>query len=314
MSKLHQNEISISIETVRRLIDRQFPQYTDLTLAPMGSSGSSNFQYALGSELLVRLPRLPGGGESIEKECRWTRELARHLPVAVPEIIGKGEPDSGYSELWSIVRWQNGTHPAVCFPDSPTIPEHYQLATELAAVISAFRDIEPDADALSDQSLRQQYRGRSLAEHDGAFRHSLKACRSIAALDLDLDAALFLWERSLDLPDATTNHNQPQYWFHGDIVAENLLTENGRLCGLLDFGGLGIGDPTVDLHGAWELFDAPARDTFRQRLNVDDPTWLRGRAWALAIALMTFPYYWLSMPGRIHDRLAMAQNVLADPE
>ncbi len=89
---------------------------------------------------------------------------------------------------------------------------------------------------------------------------------------------------------------------------------DGQLTGLLDFGGLGIGDPTVDLHGAWELFEPDARAAFRSRLDVDDATWLRAKAWALAIALMTFSYYWQTMPGRIESRLVMARAVLADED
>ena len=90
------------------------------------------------------------------------------------------------------------------------------------------------------------------------------------------------------------------------------MNEQGRLTGLLDFGGLGLGDPTVDLHGCWEVLDAEGREIVRTRLAVDDDEWLRGRAWALAIAIMTFPYYWLTMRGRVHDRLVMARAVLAD--
>ena len=37
---------------------------------------------------------------------------------------------------------------------------------------------------------------------------------------------------------------------------------------------------------------------FRSLLGVDEATWLRARAWALAIAAMTLPYYWDTMPGR----------------
>ena len=48
------------------------------------------------------------------------------------------------------------------------------------------------------------------------------------------------------------------------------------------------------------------------QLEVGEADWLRGRAWALAIALGCFTYYWEKMPGRRRDRLAMAQSVLAD--
>lgn len=52
MSRLHENEVDISLQMVRGLLDEQFPQYEQLELAPMGASGSSNLQFRLGDELL----------------------------------------------------------------------------------------------------------------------------------------------------------------------------------------------------------------------------------------------------------------------
>jgi aminoglycoside phosphotransferase (APT) family kinase protein len=95
-------------------------------------------------------------------------------------------------------------------------------------------------------------------------------------------------------------------------LAENLLLDGPRLAAVLDFGGLSLGDPAVDLMVAWELLDAPSREVFREAVDVDDESWLLGRGWALAVALMTFPYYWQTMPARCADRLAMARAVLAD--
>ena len=49
-------------------------------------------------------------------------------------------------------------------------------------------------------------------------------------------------------------------WYHGDLAAENLLVRDGALAAVLDFGGLSVGDPTVDLVVAWEVLDPPARE------------------------------------------------------
>ena len=100
-------------------------------------------------------------------------------------------------------------------------------------------------------------------------------------------------------------------WYHGDLAAENLLLRDGRLAAVLDFGGLAIGDPAVDLIVAWEILDPPAREIFRSRLGVDDATWFRGRAWALSITLMIW-YYWSTMPQRRFSRIAVGRNILID--
>jgi len=306
---LHKDEITIDIALVRTLLDTQFPEYAAEPLSRLGESGSTNVLFRLGTDLLVRLPRQPGGSAGIDKEQRWTSVVGRHLPVAVPEIVALGNPGNGYRERWSLVRWLDGERPEACGPEASPTPERSTLAADLADVILALRSLEIPAAAASDPALRW-YRGGSLAGFDDPTRRAIRKCRSIDGLDLDLDLALAVWEDALCIPGA--HGVGADRWYHSDLVAENLLLSEGRLSAVLDFGALGVGDPTVDLHGAWEVLDPPAREVFRRRLGVDDAQWLRGRAWALALALGTFPYYWDTMPERRRDRLAMARAVLAD--
>lgn len=204
------------------------------------------------------------------------------LPVAVPEVVGLGEPDSGFGERWSIVRWLEGERATAVAPDDVPTAECSALAADLADVILVLRAIDVPDEAASDPVLRW-YRGRSLVEFDEPVRRCVRQCRSLEGLDVDLDAALGVWADALDVPGSRAVGSDR--WYHGDLVAENLLLSGGRLAAVLDFDGLGVGDPTVDLHGAWELFDAPAREVFRARLGVGEAEWLRGRAWALAIGL-----------------------------
>lgn len=305
---LHANELPIDRDLVRALVDRDLPQYAGLPLTRLGASGSTNLLFRLGDDLLVRMPRQPGNGDSITKERRWSPLMGSRLPVAVPQIVGVGEPGFGYCEPWSVVGWIDGAHPASIGPDSVPAQSPIALAEGLADVVTALRSLEVPEEARTDDGLRW-YRGRPLAEFDADTRRNIEACRSIEGLDLDLDAASALWEQALTLPGAA--QVGPDRWYHGDLVAENLLVRDNRLTAVLDFGSLSTGDPTVDLHGAWEVLDAPAREVFRDRLGIEEPEWLRARAWALGIALGTFSYYWDSMPTRRADRLAMARNALS---
>jgi aminoglycoside phosphotransferase (APT) family kinase protein len=54
---------------------------------------------------------------------------------------------------------------------------------------------------------------------------------------------------------------------------------------------LGVGDPACDLIVAWSVLPAEVRGVFRSVVDVDDATWLRGRGWALSVALIQLPYY-----------------------
>jgi aminoglycoside phosphotransferase (APT) family kinase protein len=184
-----------------------------------------------------------------------------------------------------------------------------ELATDLAGLLSALRGLAIPDEALLDPSLTS-YRGGSLSALDGSTRRNLAECRGLSGLELDLDACLRIWNAAMELPPGPA---PVAGWLHGDLLAENLLLRDGRLHAVLDFGGLAVGDPTVDLVVGWEVLDAAGRATLRSLLQVDEATWLRGRAWALAIALMTFSYYWHTMPGRCASRRAIALAVLDDP-
>ena len=65
---LHADELAVDVPLVRGLLSRSLPGHDRLPLEPLAASGSSNVLFRLGSDLLVRLPRQPGGSASLEKE------------------------------------------------------------------------------------------------------------------------------------------------------------------------------------------------------------------------------------------------------
>ena len=80
-------------------------------------------------------------------------------------------------------------------------------------------------------------------------------------------------------------------WVHGDLDARNLLVEQGRIAGVVDFGCVAVGDPACDVAVAWKVFSPATRDAFRSALEVDDATWARARGWVLGQALGALAYY-----------------------
>lgn len=81
---------------------------------------------------------------------------------------------------------------------------------------------------------------------------------------------------------------------------------------MIDFGGLGLGDPACDLMVAWTLFSGESRDVFRSALSVDDATWARGRGHALSWALIFIPYYLNTNPVGVSDARRTIDEVLAE--
>jgi aminoglycoside phosphotransferase (APT) family kinase protein len=316
---VHADALAIDVELVRGLVARSAPDLAGLPIAPLGSTGSSNALFRLGPDLVVRLPRQSGGGVTIEKEAHWAPFVAEHLDVAVPEFVVLGDPALGFPERWSITRWIDGEHPSVPGVDGGAGERGSSggpLADDLARVLAQLRTMPVPSEAQGDPGLAW-YRGGPLADIDDDVRTAAAECARIQGLDLDPAEALGVWESALAAEAGQRAGETPApfitpTWYHGDLLAENLLVRDGRLAAVLDLGGLGIGDPTVDLAVAWEVLDAAGRARFRADLDVDDATWLRARGWVVGIALITFPYYWASMPQRCRVRRAALAAALAD--
>ena len=88
---MHENEIHTDETLVRRLIAAQFPQWKDLPIRYVPSSGTDNALYRLGDELVVRLPRIDWAIGQVEKEFEWMPNLAPHLPLAIPAPLEMGD-------------------------------------------------------------------------------------------------------------------------------------------------------------------------------------------------------------------------------
>jgi aminoglycoside phosphotransferase (APT) family kinase protein len=206
-----------------------------------------------------------------------------------------GEPGEGFPWHWSIYEWLEGESASL---DRIADPGH--LAITLAEFIAALRRI--DASGGPPPSEHNFYRGVPLALRDDRTRSALEELHGI----VDVGAATAVWEAALAAPA----WQEPPVWIHGDLQAGNLLAVDGRLSAVIDFGGLGVGDPACDLIAAWNLLPAEARGSFRRALRVDDASWARGRGWALSIALIGLPYYLNTNPDFVEYALHTIDEVL----
>lgn len=265
-----EERVNIDKGLVRRLIDKQFPQWKDLPVRAVAVGGWDNRTFHLGQHMLVRLPSAAEYAMKVEKEQEWLPKLAPYLSLSIPEPLAMGEPDEGYPWHWSVYRWIEGEMAA-----SGYIADQNEFAAKLAHFLRELQSINiTDGPLAVSESFAHK---EGLVSCDSETRHAISVLKN----RVDVNAATKLWEKAI----ATKWQHSP-VWVHGDISAGNLLVKGGRLNGVIDFGGLAIGDPACDLAIAWKFLRGKSREVFRTELSLDEGAWARGRAWALWKALI----------------------------
>ena len=291
--RMHENEVLADPDVVRRLLATQMPQWAELSIGSLPLGGTDNDLYRLGDDMIVRLPRIDWAVAAIEREYEWLPKLAPLLPEKIPRPLAMGKPGEGYPWRWSVYEWLDGVDPSI-----HREIDRDALLPDLVRFIQAMHEISLNGPPRAS-------RGMPLATRDKAAR------AAIDTLDDSVDRAtvLALWKGALGAPAWVS----PPLWVHGDLDARNLLVKHGRLNAVIDWGGVGVGDPACDIALAWKVFSPSARETFRRELRVEDATWDRARGWTLLQAVEAIPYYTpRTNPVLLREAQAWLDAVLAD--
>jgi aminoglycoside phosphotransferase (APT) family kinase protein len=264
--------IEITIERVRQLIDSQFPKWKGLAITPVEKSGHDNRTYRLGDEMTIRLPSHERYASAVEKELMWLPVFKPLLSLPIPAPIAQGEPSAEYPLPWSINRWIEGETVS-----HANILDLGAFAEDLATFLKELEAI--DASHGIPAGVQNFHRGGNLSVYDTDTRTVIEKISG----QYDQKLMTEIWELALE-----TRYQSAPLWLHGDVAVGNLLVQEGRLCGVIDFGTMGVGDPSSDLVMAWNFFDDVSREIFLSCMNVDQDTVDRARGWALWKALISY--------------------------
>lgn len=286
---------------VTQLLRDHAPHLADMHVRVSPASGSSNWVFRLGDTMVVRLPRTDEYVPDLLNEVRWLPHVAPHVVSPVPEVIAVGEASQAFPRPWAVLSWLPGELPLAL--DEEQQP---RFAETLGAFLRSLHAV--DTTGAPRGAEHWGYRcGEPVTDQIDEWAD--KAATALADL-FDPARVREAWRRLRRVPPAT----QPVCWVHTDLSAENVLAhQDGRLAGVIDFGGLGIGDRSVDLLYAWSLLDAPARDMLRVASDADEATWSRARAWAfVGPGLLTIVGYRHSMPARVERPASMIDTIAAE--
>lgn len=262
----------IDTALVRKLVDTQFPAWSVLPVCPMKNMGHDNRTYHLGNELLARLPSNVRYTAHVPYETLALTTLQPHLSVKIPECVGVGKSSDAFPAPWTVNRYIQGVTVS-----RETVPP--------AMEVSFARDLRQALDELHAAPAKNAplagahcfYRGCSPAVYAGETYAMLEKWKQV----LPVEKYRPLWDQAV-----SAAYTGKPVWFHGDVAVGNLLADNGRLCGLIDFGTCGAGNPACDFVMAWTFFGSSARAVFLEGL--DEGTVLRAKGWALWKALISF--------------------------
>jgi aminoglycoside phosphotransferase (APT) family kinase protein len=296
---LHENEIRADEAVVRSLLREQRPEWAALPVSPAGA-GTDNTMYRLGDELLVRLPRTPDRANAVRKEQTWLPRLAPYLPCRIPEPVHAGIPGSAFPLAWSVYRWIDGEQAG-----PGTVTDWPAFGADLAAAVRSLHSTALMG-AVREGEL-DWYRGGTLRACDRWISGCLDDCRALPGLDLDVAFLHDLWRKALALPEPTGRH----VWLHGDLKPTNVLVREGKLQAIIDFGGLSVGFPDAEHSTLWD-YPPEARQAYRDAMGLDDVTWLRARAWAIAVGVSGVSYYRDTYPAFVSECLSRLHAILDD--
>lgn len=259
--------IIITTDLAIKLIAEQFPEFASLPIKSVEKQGHDNRTYRLGNDLLIRMPTEESYALKVPKEQKLLPKLAQYLSIGIPVPVKMGVPSKDYPYPFSIYKWLEGTSINLIKIEESTLDA---LALDLAKFLKELQNIHHiDGPAPGQHNW---WRGDHVSVYDKDAREQISTLSHI----IDANKAISLWERACE-----TKWEKAPVWIHGDFAIGNMLIKEGKLSAIIDFGGMSLGDPACDLVIAWTFLKGKSRDIFIQKMDLDDNTWLRAKAWTL---------------------------------
>jgi len=271
-------------------------QHPDLAYLPLRfeQEGWDNVLFRLGDQWAVRLPRREAAATLILNEQTWLPMLAGHLPLTVPIPDRVGMPGLGYPWRWSILPW---------IPGNPADEE--EPGIDQAAVYAAFlKALHTDAPSNAPPN---PVRGVPLQQRAAATEERMQRLEDTT--DPIPEKIMDCWNLSLNTPIDVKGK-----WIHGDLHARNVLVQNGRITGIIDWGDITSGDIATDLASIWMIFPDPGsrRKLLSAYGNLSAETLQRARGWAILFATFLLDTGLVDNPRNAEMGRRAIQRILQD--
>ncbi|EDX84805.1 Phosphotransferase enzyme family, putative [Synechococcus sp. PCC 7335] len=287
-------EIEIDEALVQDLLRSQYPSVCNLPIRRM-DSGWDNQLFRLGESLTVRLPRRHIAAQLIETEQIWLPILSARLPIPVPSPIYCGKPSDRYPWSWSVLPWIEGVS---AYVETPSIGE----SERFAAFLRSLHVPAPSSVPFNP------FRSVSLASRSAQITAWMQQLDQTTSLITPTIKAI--WKSAIN-PKLTF---EPQ-WIHGDLHPQNVLVNQGKISGVIDWGDMTVGDPALDLAAIWMIFPQPSERQQLLRHYDATPSLIQcAKGWAVFFATVFSTHGDADDPVQVQMGQRIFQNLEQDEE
>jgi aminoglycoside 2''-phosphotransferase len=231
------------LEQYTRIIKRYYPEL-EVISARFNQNGQYNDVIIINENQVFRFARVPDAVKTLRQEIAVQKSLQGRLPLRIPEPVyiqvdnqTLGEAFVGYAMIAGEPLWRD------CFQSIASLGIRKRMAIQLAEFLRELHQF--DVGIIPTPLHRYETRDEWNDLYGRIQNHLFQHMRDDARRGVKEH-----FERYLSQPD---RYRFTQRLRHGDFGTGNIIYDPVSLwiTGIVDFGGVGLGDPAVDFAGLY---------------------------------------------------------------
>ncbi len=256
--------MDIDIKLVKNIIEVAENKLSNLEIKSVENQGHDNRTFHIGDGYTIRIPSGIDYASQIEKEYRWIPYLQKGISYQLPISIKKINANNIYPYDCLINKWIEG-----CMLQDVNNNE-VEYARQCGDFLYQLHKVPVEMSLKAGK--HNFYRGGDL----GVYANQAYEYIDKTGDEFDKNILCKIFDDALHINCSDTN-----VFVHGDFVPTNILVQENSSIAIIDFGILGVGDPSCDLTMYWTHFGKDAKEIFKKSIGLDDKYYVKGAGWVI---------------------------------
>ena len=264
--------IEISVDVAREDIEKNFPDVKVERIEYLGE-GMGNTAFLVNGEFIFRFAKNEKADASIEKEIKALPEIQKRIDLPVPNFEYTGRQRNQFRVIgYKRVGGESLEKSDLVSPEGKVDEE---LTSQLATFFKQLHSIDVTTAkswGLPKRNFRSQYENELQDARDRIYSLVEQTYPAEAELIKDYIEKLFA-----GYLDNRENFEYKPAVLHGDLEAEHIIfdQQSRKITGIIDWGGMRIGDPDYDLFRPYSHYGSEFIEEFLKHYPHPDPEHLR---------------------------------------